>query len=98
MMPFMGLSETTPTMVTRPKTVRIVYSCGPKMRAIFASGGAMARSAIALSVPPNRDAMVDIPNASPLRPATASGKPSSAVAIDASVPGVRNRIAVIEPP
>ena len=74
------------------------YSGALNIRETFPSNGAIVRSAIPLTAPPNMEATVDIPIASSPRPFFVSAYPSPAVAADDGVPGVWIRIAVREPP
>ena len=60
--------------------------------------GPMVIRAMALAMPPIAEDQHAIFNAFAASPRSAMGKPSKVVAIDAGVPGMRNKIAGIAPP
>ncbi len=85
-------------MTVRPKTESRKYSRTENFKEKAPSAGAISSMAIALTVPPTAEPRVATPIASMPRPCLVSWNPSMAVAAEAGVPGVWQRIAVIEPP
>ena len=86
------------TITDSPKMATRKYSAEPNFSAILASCGARNSSANTETMPPKNDPVVETPMALPPNPFCVIGKPSNVVAMLASVPGVRSRMAVSEPP
>ncbi len=85
-------------MIESPKTARRKNSGALNRRASFASWGEISHKAMTLTTPPIKEETVEIPKARPLSPRLENSYPSKMVAAAAGVPGVRRRIAEIEPP
>jgi hypothetical protein len=75
-----------------------VYSGGEKLLANLASVGAATIKTNPPNSPPSADAEIAMPIASEARPLCAIGYPSNSVAAASGVPGIRSRIAEIDPP
>jgi hypothetical protein len=75
-----------------------VYSGGPNRSAMVASGGATKVSMITPNVPATNEPTAAMQSAAPARPFLAIALPSMQVMTDAASPGIRIRIAVVEPP
>ena len=74
------------------------YSAGPKLSATRAIRSARSMSSTQEMMPPAKEAMAAMDSASEALPCIASGFPSRSVAAEEGVPGVRIRIAEMEPP
>ena len=83
---------------TRPSTIRLKYSAGPKAIATLASLGATSISAISAKVPAKNEPNAEMPSAGPARPCLAIWWPSIQVTTEAASPGMLTRIEVVEPP
>ena len=75
-----------------------MYSGGPKLSAMLASGGATSVSTITPKVPAMNEPTAAMHSAAPARPLRAIALPSMQVITDAASPGMRSRIEVVEPP
>ena len=73
-------------------------SAGPILVDQSASGLASRKSTPQEINPPTKEAVMPKPSARPGRPPFAIGNPSRVVMIEAGVPGIRSRVAVINPP
>ncbi len=83
---------------TRPSTIRLKYSAGPKAMATLASFGATSISATSEKVPAMKEPKAEMPSAGPARPCLAIWWPSMQVTTEAASPGMLTRIEVVEPP
>jgi hypothetical protein len=84
--------------MARARTTIEKSSKGPSKVERSAIGSASCQRANQDIIPPTRDAPTPRPSARPGCPEVAIGKPSSVVIIAAGVPGMRNRVALINPP
>jgi hypothetical protein len=73
-------------------------SNGPKRVDQLAIGSASNTRKMLEMTPPTNEADTPNPNARPGWPPTAMGYPSKVVIMDAGVPGIRNKVAEINPP
>jgi len=96
--PLIKLSLEITAMAISPVMAKAVYSGGANLRATMARRGANAISTRPPKNPPSADAEIAIPIASAARPFCAIGYPSIRVAAASGVPGIRNKIAEMEPP
>src|SRR6056297_1238715 len=98
MIPFTGSDPTITPTEAMPKMAIQKYSAGPKCSVTRARSGPTVISAIALAMPPTAEDQQAILSALDASPLSAMGNPSKVVAIDAGVPGIRNRVAGMAPP
>ena len=82
----------------RPMIRSAVYSGGPNLTAIEASGGAIIVSMTMPKVPAMNEPTAAMQSAAPARPFLAMALPSMQVITDDASPGMRIRIEVVEPP
>ena len=95
------LTASDPTMTpteAMPNMAIQKYSAGPKNSVTRARSGPIVISAMALAIPPIAEDQQATLSALAASPFSAMGKPSNVVAIEAGVPGMRNRMAGIAPP
>ena len=85
-------------IITRARSAREKFSKGPNCRPSLASGGDSSTSAIQDNPPPTTEALIPRPSARPGWPARASGYPSRVVMTEDGSPGIRIKVAVINPP
>ncbi len=83
---------------SNPRTKSAVYSGGPKRRAKRANGGARNIRATKESVPAIKEPTAVMTRAGPARPFWVIAYPSRQVTIDATSPGMRIKMEVVEPP
>ena len=86
------------TANTSPMTISAKYSAGPNSRARRVSGRPRPAMTKVATVPAMKEAMADMPSATPARPWRAIWWPSSVVTTELTSPGMLTRIAVVEPP
>ena len=82
----------------RPRISSAVYSGGPNLSAMMASGGATIVSMMTPKVPATQEPTAAMQSAAPARPLRAMALPSIQVITDEASPGIRIRIEVVEPP
>ena len=75
-----------------------MYSGGPNLKAMVASGGATTVSATTPKVPATQEPTAAMQSAAPARPFLAMALPSIQVITELASPGMRIRIEVVEPP
>ena len=78
--------------------IRVKYSKGPKRVAMMDNGFVIVAKVIQEISPPTKEAVIPSPSALPGLPPRAIGYPSKVVMTAAGVPGILNRVAVINPP
>ena len=95
--PFNTSPPDTATIILRPKPASIKYSAELNVTVNLAIGVARRISANVLIIPPINEKITLIPSANPPFPCLYKAYPSNDCVIDAGVPGVLIKIAVIPP-
>ena len=83
---------------TKAMSTRVKNSNGPNFAEASAIGSDKVTRKTQEMSPPINDAPIPRPRARPGSPPLAMGKPSRVVMIEAGVPGMRSKVAVIMPP